>query len=321
MITLDDINQAATRIAPYVRRTDTVPSQTISRRLKTHVYLKLELFQKTGSFKPRAAFSKMLRLTPEERGRGIVAVSGGNFAQGVAYAATALGLQSTIFMPIFTPRNYVEATQGYGAQVELMPDIQAAFDAAEQRKQHGAVMLHPFDDPDVMAGSGSVALELLEDVPQLTDVFVSVGGGGLLSAVTIALKSLKPDVRIWSVETEGADALDQALKAGHSVPIKPTSLARTLGAPYAAPDAVTIAQKYVTQHTLVSDKEAYEAQRFLMERAKIFPELSASCTLAAAEKLQHHFSLDSHVALIMCGGNVSLDDVVGYKNKFEAQGS
>jgi threonine dehydratase len=317
MINLDDISQATARIAPYLRRTATLPNQTLSRRLNTHVYLKLELFQKTGSFKPRAAFSKMLLLTPEERGRGIVAVSGGNFAQGVAYAATTLGLQSTIFMPSYTPRNYVEATEGYGAQVELMPDIQAAFDAAEQRKEHGSTLLHPFDDPDVMAGSGSIGLEMLEDVPQLTDVFVSVGGGGLMSGVTIALKALKPDVRIWSVETEGADALDQALKAGHSVPIKPTSLARTLGAPYVAPDAVTIAQKYVTQHTLVSDKEAFEAQRLLMERAKIFPELSAACTLAAADKLKHHFSHDSHVALIMCGGNVSIDDIVSYKNKFD----
>ncbi len=318
MITLADIQAAHTRIAPYLRRTEVVRNHTLSQQFNANVYLKLELFQKTGSFKPRAAFNKMLRLTQAERANGAVAVSGGNFAQGVAFAASTLGIQATIFMPAYTPKNYIEATQGYGAKVELRPDIQAAFDEAEQHKQHGSAYLHPFDDPDVMAGSGSVGIELLSDVPQLTDVIVSVGGGGLMSSVTTAIKSLKPSVCVWSVETEGADALAQALAAGHPVNIKPTSLARTLGAPYAAADALAIAQKHIARHLVVSDQEAYEAQRFLMERAKIFPELSAACTLAAAYKLKAEFSPDSHIGLIICGGNVSLDDVASYKAKFEA---
>lgn len=316
MVTLDDIRAAYSRIAPYIRRTQTVKNHSLSKQLGTNVYLKLELFQKTGSFKPRAAFNQMLSLSDSERQRGVVAVSGGNYAQGVAYAGTTLGLPTRIFMPSFTPKNYLEATQSYGAELELTPDIQSAFDRAEQHKQQGQVFLHPYDDPVAMAGSGGVGLELLEDVPQVTDVFLSVGGGGMMSGVTVALKSLKPEIRLWTVETEGADALNQALQANQVVRIQPTSLARTLGAPYAAADALALAKQYVEQHTVVSDKEAYEAQRFLLERAKIVPELSAACNLAAAYKLQSNFSADSHVVLIICGGNVSLDDLVSYQRLF-----
>jgi threonine dehydratase len=317
MITLADITDASARIAPYLRRTVTVRNDTLSKRLGTNLYLKLELFQKAGSFKPRAAFSKMLRMSPEELSRGVVAVSGGNFAQGVAYAGMTLGVPTTILMPEWTPANYLEATLDYGANVELTPDIQAAFDLAEEYTRQGRIFLHPFDDPDIMAGSGGVGLELMEDVPNVTDVIVSVGGGGLLTGVTTAVKSLRPEARIWSVETEGADALARSLQAGHVVRMQPSSLARTLGAPYVAADALAVAREQVEEHILVSDQEAYQAQRFLIERAKIVPELAASCTLAAAYHLQDRFSEDSHVVLVICGGNVSLDDLVEYRNRFE----
>lgn len=318
MINLNDIQQAQARIAPYLRRTETVRNQTLSQRLGTNVYLKLELFQKTGSFKPRAAFNKMLLLDEGQRKRGAVAVSGGNFAQGVAYAGRTLGLETTIFMPSYTPQNYLDATRAYGARVELTPDIQSAFDGAQELQQQGLAFLHPYDDPEIMAGSGGIGLEILEQVPRVTDVFVSVGGGGLMSGVTMALKSLRPEVRLWSVETVGAETLEKALEAGQPVRLAPTSLAKTLGAPVIAADALAIAQKSIARHTLVTDEEAYRAQRFLLERAKILTELSASCTLAAAEKLRENFGPESHVVLILCGGNVSLEDLVGYKGKFES---
>ena len=317
MITLKDVQDASTRIAPYIRRTDTVENHTLSQQFGAHLYLKLELFQKTGSFKPRGAFNKMLRLGQEDRSRGVVSVSGGNFAQGAAFAGRALGLRTAIVMPAYTPKNYIEATLSYGAQIELAPDVQSAFDMAEQYQRRGWVFIHPYDDPDVMAGNGTIGLELIEQAPAVTDVIVSVGGGGLMSGVTVALKSLKPQTRVWTVETEGAATLGSALQAGQVVRIQPTSLARTLGAPYVAADALVIAQQHVAQHILVSDREAYEAQRFLLERAKILNELASACTLAAAYKLREHFTTESHVVLILCGGNVSLDDLVGYKTKFE----
>lgn len=316
MITLNDIQEASSRIAPYIRRTPMTGSYSVGQLLGTNAYLKLELFQRTGSFKPRAAFSKMLRLTEAERLRGLIAVSGGNFAQGVAYAGRTLGIRTTVLMPATTPKNYLEATRSYGAEVELAPDIQSAFDQAEAYARAGRVVLHPYDDPAVMAGDGSIGLELLEDAPQLTDVIVSVGGGGLMSGVVVALKGLKPSIRVWTVETEGAATLERALQAGRVVRIQPTSLAKTLGAPYIAEDALRITQQHVERHTLVSDQEAYQAQRFLLERAKVLTELSAASTLAAALRLREHFDADQHVALILCGGNVSLEDVIAYRGLF-----
>jgi len=317
MITLADVQDAHFRIATYIRRTDTLENQSLSQQLNTHLYLKLELFQKTGSFKPRAAFSKMLRLSKEERIRGTVAVSGGNFAQGVAYAGKTLGIPTTVVMPAYTPKNYIDATQSYGARIELVPDIPSAFEAAEQHRQGGQIFLHPYDDPDVMAGNGTIGLELIEQVPEITDVIVSVGGGGLMSGVTVALKSLKPQIRVWTVETEGAATLASALQAGKVVQIHPNSLAKTLGAPNVAVDALTIAQQHIARHILVSDREAYWAQWFLLERAKILTELSAACTLAAANKLKEHFSNNRHVVLILCGGNVSLENLVEYHSLFD----
>src|SRR5580704_9988570 len=171
-LSLSHIQTARKRIAPCIRRTPLSPSVTLSERLKSNVYVKLELFQKTGSFKVRGAFNKTLSLKPEERGRGIVAVSGGNHAQAVAYVARALGLRSLILMPESTPRNYVEATRGYGAEVKFAPTAMAAFAAVSQYEKEGSAYIHPFDDPLVMAGQGTVGLEILEDVPQVTDVVI-----------------------------------------------------------------------------------------------------------------------------------------------------
>lgn len=319
MITLEDINSAKARIMPYVKRTPLVKSRTLSDHLGTNVYLKLELFQNTGSFKPRGAFNKMLQLTPEQRANGVVAVSGGNFAQAVAYAGTVLGIKTLILMPDYTPQNYLDATAGYGAEIETGPHMGQIFAAAEEYGRQGRTFMHPFNEPEAMAGYGTVGPELLEDVPQMTDVFISVGGGALMAGITTAVKTVKPDVRVWSVETEGADALAQAMAAGKVVDIQPTSLAKTLGAPYASEYALHVVQTQVERHLLVSDRNAYFAQRLILERAKVLPELAASCTLAAAEKVKAQFTPDSHVVLVLCGGNVSLDNLVDYHAQFESK--
>src|SRR5258706_892084 len=172
MITIEQIRAAAGQIAPYVKRTPLEKSETLSTRLNTNVYLKYELFQKTGSFKPRGAFMQILALDPVARERGAVAVSGGNFAQGAAYAGATLGVKTTICMPSYTPANYIEATKGYGAEVELLPDISAAFAQAEEYARQGRAYLHPFDDANQVAGCGTIGLEIVEDVPNVTDVVI-----------------------------------------------------------------------------------------------------------------------------------------------------
>jgi threonine dehydratase len=316
MIDLETIRSARDRITAYVHRTPIQRNRTLSERLGTNVYLKLELFQKTGSFKPRGAFNKMLSHLDEVRKTGVVAISGGNFAQGVAYAGSTLGVRTLIIMPKNTSRNYLEATRDYGGEIELADSITDAFQRADQYGREGWSYFHPFDDRELITGHASIGVELVEDVPQLTDLFVSVGGGGLMGGITLAVKQLKPEIRVWTVETEGSDTLGQALKAGRLVQITPKSLAKTLGAPVVSEDALTIARRYGHRHVVVSDREAYLSLRLLMERAKVITELAASCTLAAAERVADSFSPEDHVALILCGGNLSTDTLGEYHSLF-----
>ncbi|MBZ5610908.1 MAG: threonine/serine dehydratase [Acidobacteriia bacterium] len=314
MITLNDIQSARERISGRVARTPLVSSATLSARLGCQVHLKLELFQKTGSFKVRGAFNKALSIPAEQRGRGLVAVSGGNHAQAVAYVAGQLGLPSVILMPEKTPRNYIEATRGYGAEVVLVPNATVAFEKIGAYEKEGWTSIHPFDDPLVMAGQGTVGLEIAEDLPELTDVVASIGGGGFIGGVATAIKSLKPSVRVWGVETEGADAMSKALAQGRPVQLEAiTSIARTLGAPSVSPGTLALAQKYLESVTVVPDREAVGALRFLLERAKVLTEPAASCTLAAADRLRAHFTPDSRLVLVLCGGNTAVDDLCSYQ--------
>lgn len=312
-ITLSDIQTARQRIAPCIRRTPLTTSTTLSERLKTNVYVKLEMFQKTGAFKVRGAFNKALSLRPEERGRGLVAVSGGNHAQAVAYVARALGLKSLILMPEGTPSNYVDATRGYGAEVKFAATAVAAFAAVTDYEKEGWAYIHPFDDPLVMAGQGTAGLEIMEDVPQVTDVIISIGGGGFMGGVATAVKGMKPGVKVWGVETEGADCMSKSLAAGHIVTLDSIrSVARTLGAPAPSERTFEMAKRLLESVTVVSDQEAITELRFILERLKVLPEAAASCTLAAAERLKDHFSSDRHVVLVMCGGNIAVEDLCNF---------
>jgi len=307
------IQEARARIAPYVKRTPLEHSETLSKHLRHETYVKLELFQKTGSFKVRGAFNKLLSLNDEERGRGVVAVSGGNHAQAVAYAASILGTRAVIVMPESTPKNYLDATRGYGAKVDLQPTIAAAFEEIERYKSEGMVFVHPFDDPLVMAGQGTVGLEILEDLPDATDVVVSIGGGGLAGGVATAIKGVSPGTRVWGVETVGADAMSRALAAGHPVTLDAiTSIAKTLGAPSVSEGTLALAQRHLESVTVVPDEEAVDAMQFILERVKVITEPAASCTLAAARRLRENFGPDSRVVLILCGGNLSAADLCSY---------
>lgn len=316
MINLADINKAREHIDSYIRRTPLLPNDTLSKRLATNVYLKYELFQKTGSFKPRGAFNQILQLTEKQKEKGVVAVSGGNFAQGAAYAAQMLGIRAVICMPEYTPQNYVNGTMSYDAQVHFAPTFLEAFDLGHKFESEGFAFLHAWDNPHQIAGNGTIGLELLEDLPEITDIFISIGGGGLIAGNIVSLTATSPKVRVWGVETEGAQTMDEALKAGGVVQIQPTSLAKTLGAPYVSEDALALCQKHLEEMIVVSDKEAFGAQVYLLERTKVITELAASCTLAAADKVKS--KLGEHVVLLLCGGNASLDNMLEYREKLGA---
>jgi threonine dehydratase len=216
-------------------------------------------------------------------------------------------------MPESTPRNYVEATLGYGAKVDLQPTIAAAFAEIKRFESEGRIFVHPFDDPWVMAGQGTVGLEILEDLPETTDIIVSIGGGGLAGGVATAVKAIKPEVRIWGVETIGADSMSQAIAAGRPKELPAiTSIAKTLGAPSVSTQTLTLTQEHLENVIVVSDEEAVQALQFILERLKVLTEPAASCTLAAASRLKNQFKQDSNVVLILCGGNLSLDNLCGY---------
>ena len=312
MITLNDVKAAAEKVSSYVRRTPLWKSETLSKRLGTNVYLKMELFQKTGSFKPRGAFNQILAREKDVLVKGAVAISGGNFAQGAAYASRVLGVDIIVCMAEDTPKNYVDATRGYSATIDFSRDIQAAFNRYNELAEQGRTALHPFDNHYQMSGAGTAALEIFEDLPEITDLVISIGGGGLISGNTVAIKGLKPQVRVWGVETEGAATMKSAMDAGRVVNIKATSMSRTLGSPFVAQDALTIAQEHLEGLLIVSDKQAIDAQQLILERTKVLPELAASCTLAAAEKIKDRFGPDDHLVLLMCGGNESVANLVNY---------
>ncbi len=312
---INDIKAAQSRIRPYIKRTPLEYSESLSRRLGTPVYVKYEMFQKTGSFKVRGAFNRLLSMTEAERSTGVVAVSGGNHAQAVAYASAILGLDAVILMPQSTPQFYIEATRDYGAVVDLQPTIANAFEKIKTYQAEGRVFLHPFDDPVIMAGQGTLGLEIIEDLPDATDVIVSIGGGGLAGGVSTAVKSIKPEIKVWGVETVGADAMTQALAAGHPVEVSAiTSIAKTLGAPHVSDTTLALAQQNLESVTVVTDAEAVEALTFIAERLKVITEPAASCTLAASEKLRDNFTSESRVVLIFCGGNVGVADLCSYRS-------
>jgi len=307
-LTLSDVQRARQRIASCVRRTPLVPSAALSERLKTNVYVKLELFQKTGSFKVRGTFNKALSLAPEMNAQGLVTVSGGNHALAVAYTGRALDLATAILMPENSPRTIVETVRGYGAEVKFAATAAEAFAQVAELERDGWIYMHPFDDPVLMAGQGTLALEILDDVPQVTDVVLSIGGGGMMAGVGTVLKTLKPSVRIWGVETQGADSMARSLAVGKIVTLEAmTSVARSLGAPAPSERTFAMGQRVLESVTVVSDKDALEAARFLLERLKVLAEPAASCTFAAAGRLQGQFSAGKHVVLLLSGGNVSLD--------------
>jgi threonine dehydratase len=314
---LEWICQAQRRLRALIHRTALVRSATLSEHLGAQVYLKLECLQKTGSFKPRGAFNKMLSLTPAERGRGVVAVSGGNHAQGVAYAAQQLHIAATIAMPASTPSNYLEAARRYGAELALMTDIKAAFAEARRLETEGRVMIHPFDDPLVAAGQGTIGLEILEDLPNATHVYISIGGGGLITGVATALKAVNPSIRVVGVETHGADAMAQSLAAGQLVELPAiTSIARTLGAPKVCEFTMSHVMRLVDEVTVVDDASTVRAMIFMLERAKLLNEPAASCCLAAAERHRSRFRPDDQIVLLVCGGNLSVEDLCAFRQKF-----
>ena len=313
------IEEAATAIAPYVIRTPTLPMDRLSERLGLPVVGKLEPLQHTGAFKVRGAFNRMLHLDDAERDRGVVAVSGGNHGLAVAYAARTLGIEATIVMPATTAATSIRQARADGADVRITGTVTEAFAAALQEVESGKVMIHPFDDPAIIAGQGTLGLELHDDEPGVTDVIAGIGGGGLIAGVAVALKSRNPQVRIWGVETRGADAMTRSLAAGEPVAMDAiTSIATTLGAPTVSVSTLAAVRDHVEEVLLVDDADAVRGIEMIAEAGKLLVEPAAGAAWAAAVRIRDRLPADARVGLVVCGGNVSLDDVAGWRARFPA---
>lgn len=305
-VTLADVQAAAARIAPYIHRTPIVESATLSRATDTRLGLKAENLQRTGSFKARGALNAILQLTPEQRERGVITLSAGNHGQGLAYAAQLFGVRCVVFMPEHAVPTKVAAVRGYGADARFAPSMETVFAMMEEhRQEHGLHYVHPFADPDIIAGQGTVALEMLEDVPETETVVVCVGGGGLLAGIAVAAKTLKPGIRVVGVEPEGAPAVTRSLEAGFPVTIeKITTVADGLSAPFAAPTSQRLIERYVDDVVLVTDEEILAAMRLILERTKLLVEPAGAAATAALMSRKAGAKPDSRVIATLSGGNV-----------------
>lgn len=308
LIELSDIRKAQEIIADYVHKTPITSSKALGRKTGVNLYFKAEVFQKTGSFKPRGALNKLHSLTDEEKRRGVITVSSGNHAQGLAYASSLLGISATVVMPEATPQNKVNATRGYGAEVILhgrVEDLMAK--CLEVQKERNLTMVHPFDDPLIIAGQGTIGLEILEDFPDVEWVFVPVGGGGLISGISTAIKLKKADVKIIGVEPTGAAAMLQSVQQNAIIRLdKVDTIAEGLGAPFVGEYTLAHVKRYVDDLVLVSDKEIVQALRLILERCKILTEPAGAAGFAALLFNKVEVPSGAQVVCVLSGGNIDL---------------
>ncbi len=307
-IALPEIRRAAERLAPYVRRTPTVYSYTFSEHAGCDVWLKLECLQRTGSFKVRGALNKVLSMPRGELAGGLVAASAGNHAQGVALAAKLAEVPATIVMPLSTAIVKVQRTEGYGAEVVLHGENydQAQRHATALAEERGAVLVHPFDDPAIIHGQGTVGLEILEETEDLDAVVVPIGGGGLIAGLALAIKALAPRTRIIGVQARGASPMVQSFHAGAPVRVDhPTTIAEGIRVGYVGELTFDVVRRCVDECVTVEEEEIVDAVVQTMEKSKVVAETAGVAGVAAilAGKVRDV----RRMAVVVSGGNIDLN--------------
>jgi threonine dehydratase len=315
--TLDDIRATRQKIDPFVVETPVWPwrSRAVVEAVGegTQVFLKLELFQHTGSFKPRGALSVMLNLAPDALRRGVTAVSAGNHAIAVGYAAQILGTTARVVMPKRSNPERIAACRAYGAQIDLVDDVHQAFDRVHQiEAEEGRTFVHPFEGPLTARGTATIGLELCNQVPDLDAVIVPIGGGGLCAGISRAVKLLQPGCQVFGVEPEGADTMHRSFASGKPEAIpKVATIADSLGAPHAAPYSFEMCRQHVDDLVRVNDDELRRAMALLFSGAKLAVEPAGAASTAALFAPLRHRLNGKRVALIVSGTNI---DIASYAN-------
>ena len=303
---LENIRKAAANLDGVLRKTELIYSDFFSKETGNRIYIKPENLQRTGSFKIRGAYNRIANLTEEERSKGIIASSAGNHAQGVALAASKMGIKATIVMPLVTPLIKVDSTKSYGADVVLHGNVydEAYAKAVELANEYGYTFVHPYNDYDVMCGQGTIALEILDELEDIDQILVPVGGGGLISGIALAAKAIKPTIQVIGVEPVGAASMTASLDAGKVVTLQDMHTAaegvavRTVGQ-----NCLDICSQYVDGIIQVTEDEIMEALLMLLERHKIIAEAAGALPLAAIKKLN---TRNKNIACVVSGGNIDM---------------
>ncbi|HEY7771167.1 threonine ammonia-lyase [Longimicrobium sp.] len=309
MVTLQDIREARERIAGQVVLTPCTPSETFGEMFGGSAWFKFENLQRTGSFKERGALNRMLLMPEGDRARGVIAASAGNHAQGVAYHAARLGIPATIVMPERTPLVKVSATEKYGARVVLHGSVydEAMVEALRIREQEGQTLIHPFDDPAIIAGQGTIGLEVLEQVPYVDVVVCAVGGGGIISGIATAIKETRPGVRLVGVESSALPAALRSREAGELVTIPPAeTIAEGIAVRRIGENTFGHIERYVDELVVVSEEEIAAGVLLLLEREKTVAEAACATTVAAVVGGHVPDVAGKNVVMILSGGNIDV---------------
>ena len=308
--------QARARMTPHVYHTPLLTSRTLSDRTGFDVRLKAELFQRTGSYKIRGPLNTFTFLTPKEKARGVICSSAGNHAQGVARAAKIHGIRAVVCMAANATPSKVQATRSYGAEVVLHGSIwdEANEKAQELVRECGYTYIHPFDDLQLIGGQGTVGLEIFQDWPDVDVAVVPIGGGGLISGVALALKQLKPGVRIVGVESSGAPGMQRSVEAGELVTLdRVDCIIDGLRVKRVGATTLEIVRQYVDEIVTLPDEQIFEAVVWTMHHAKVVPEGAAAAPVGALLRGLIHAPAGSRVVCVLSGGNVNLDQLKGLR--------
>jgi threonine dehydratase len=306
LVSIEDVEAARHRIAD-VRRTPLLPAESLGHPLGLDLQLKAEVFQQTGSFKARGVLNRLKTLPPEAGRRGFVAFSAGNHGAALAWAAARMGATATVVMPATAVPAKVDAIRAYGGEPVLTTG-DLVEEARRLEGERGLVMIHPFDDPAIIAGQGTVGLELLEEAGAFDAVVAPVGGGGLISGLAVAVRSLRPEAQIIGVEPSGADAMARSLAAGHAVRLERTAtIADGLAAPHAGTLTYAHVRRLVDRVVVIDDDAIVRALRLLVERAKLVVEPAGAAAVAAILCGAARFRSDARVVCVVSGGNIGLD--------------
>ena len=306
---IDDFNNTLSDINKYIHKTPIVSSSSLNKIYNSNIFFKLELFQKTGSFKTRGAINKLLKLSDLEKDKGVITISAGNHAQAISWACSQFNIKSKIVMPFDASPSKVEATKSYGGEVILTKNNMMD-ECNDIKEREGLTFIHPFDDIDIILGQGTIGVEIIEKLNNIDYAFISIGGGGLISGIACVLKSINPKIKIIGVEPINSNVMTKSISSNKPETFDTNinkTLADGLAAPFAGNLTFEFVKKYVDEIINVSENEMIESMRIIIERLKVIPEAAASACFVPILKNKLSIKKNTNSIIVLCGGNIDLD--------------